>query len=382
MNQFASLTQASLIAALEEVAQAGNDTECGVAIASAAALLQEAVLGEQDPKEVTGSIEAVPTRLAPHLATVVDRAVSFSLLDDDSTLGLWLVPVVLSLPDKLPSIVPLETSTMNGLKATAYLQAQLGLNKVGGWTYVLPALFSLEQIRQADLHELITLPHQAQAVVRGERSAVEFGGNAGIEGSQGGPALYFLPFVAKHPAGVDIGMPHPCERVLHRLTKWVTDSLDGRVADLSEVAVHVGPQPHAFSAALPVGERLQLDVKVREMLTEVCDQAQVHPNGLAALVAPYVTRQMNDEYVLGISLVSRLTGAFVATLSLVIDFDDKDGFVVGMAARVLEEMGMQVIQLRHEPISTITCQHCGHLQYAIPHIPQNHGEAMASTKVQ
>lgn len=376
-----SLSATSLNLALEAIAKATSDAAVAEALTSAAALIQNAVLSGQAPDVVRAAIDGCSNQFATQLAAVLDRAVSFTQQDDGSTLGLWLMPVVVSAQVATPSVIHLETSSMNGLKAAALLQGQLGLAGNGGWTYALPMLISMDTATSSDLSDLINLPQQVNAMVRGEAKSVAFGDSAPQARSTNGRAIYFLPFVAKHPAGLDIDMPAPDERVNHRVHKWIRDSLTVQGGSLADVAVHVAPQPHPFAAALPVGERMLIDVRVREMLTAVCDQVDIRPNGLAALVAPYVTKQMNDTYVLGISLISRLTSSFVATLSLVVDFDDTEGHIVGMTSRILEEVGMQVIQLRHEPIDTISCQHCGHLQFAMPAISSNHSGTFADRKM-
>lgn len=376
-----SLSTTSLNLALEAIAQASSESAVADALTAAAAMIQNAVLSGQGAEEIRAAIESCSSKFSSQMAAVLDRAVSFTLLDDGTTLGLWLLPVVISAPDTLPSLIHLETASLNGLKATALLQAQLGLAGTGGWTYALPMLISMDMATSADLSDLVKLPHQAHAVVRGAAKTVTFNQDTTEIRSANGRSIYFLPFVAKHPAGADINLPAPSERVNHRVGKWIAESLEQQRGVLTDVAVHVAPQPHAFAAALPVGERLFIDVRIREMLTAVCDQVNIQPNGLAALVAPYVTKQMNDTYVLGVSLVSRLTGSFVATLSLVVDYDDTEGHIVGMTSRILGEVGMQVIQLRHDPINTISCQHCGNLQFALPAIPHNHSETFADRKM-
>lgn len=366
-SQRAQLTPFTLADALESIVSAASDDQCAASLASAAALLQDAVLSGQAPHSVFEAIESCPPHLAPVLTPMVDRAVSFAPLQDGSMLALWLQPVALSSPWHLPAHITLETASLNGIKMTAYLQEQLAVNKLGGWTYVLPTLLSAEQIRQADIGELIRLPHQARAVIRGEHKAVEFHSAAIFEYNEPGVSLYFLPVVACHPAGAEIGLPAPSERTMHRLSKWVADSFDQQDGDAERLVVHVAPQPQPFSEALGVGERLVLDVSLREQVMMACARADVQPNALAALVAPYVAHEMEDEFVLGVSLVSRLTGAFVETLSLPVGASqDTPSEIVSMVHCILQEMGMQMVQLRHDPIDTIACQHCGNLQYALP----------------
>ncbi|GBG14352.1 UDP-N-acetylmuramoyl-tripeptide--D-alanyl-D-alanine ligase [Novimethylophilus kurashikiensis] len=366
-----TLTPSSLTAALEAIAASRNEDDCAVAITSAAAHIQEAVLAGITPKELLDAIDSCPETLAKELGTTVDRAVSFCQLDDGSMLGLWLLPVVVSRPVATASIIPLETESINGLKATSYIQAQMGVNRNRGWTYVMPMLLSSEQVKQADIGALIKLPHQAMALVRGQTANIKFVGDASVPAPLPGAALYFLPFITRHAPGVAVEPPAADERVMHRVQKWISDSLTAQSVDLTDFAIHVAPTPESYAAGMPAGERIFIDVRIREMMTGLCDQLNVLPNALAALVAPYVTKQMDDTYVLGVSLVSRLTGAYMATLSMQVDYDDPHGHIVGMTSRILNEMGMQVIQLRHDPIQTVSCQHCGNLQYAVPVLNPN-----------
>jgi len=364
----ADLTPTSLLTSLEQLACAATEDACASALVSAAGLVQEAVLGGQSGDSFHGALSTCPQDLGMQMTAVLDRAVNFHLLASGGTLGLWLLPVVVNAGKALPSTIPLEARTMNGLKMSGCLLEQLGLStamaggKRAGWTYILPALYSDEQIRNIDLGELIRLPHQARDVVRGARKAVSFDAGADRAGAAG-VSLYYLPFVAFAPEGLPPTMPMGSAKTTTRMTQWATDTLQPMLAD--GFSVHVGHVPQPFSLALRVGQRLRTDVHLRELMQRVSAESGVAPNGLAALVAPYATKQTDGTFMVGVSLVSRLTKNVVATLSLPAESEGGED-EVAQVTHILKDMGMDCIQDFHAPITTIACQHCGNLQYALP----------------
>lgn len=378
------VTPGNLSSSLLEIMSATDEDQCARAIVAAATIIQESILAGQPSDDVTEVLSNCPSALASALATAMDRAVSVSSLEDGSSLALWLLPVVLSSEAALPSTIALETRSINGLKTAAYIQSQMGLDSAGGWVYMLPTLLSAEQIRQARIDGLVKLPHQARAVVRGRTKSVGFRGDPMLAASDPGVSLYFLPFVAHHPVGAAIGLVPASERTMHRVSRWVLDSIGRRPEQTFEA--HVAAAPQLFSEALAVGERLCMEVSLREMVLTVCEHAGVEPNGLAALVAPYsvAVDEDDDSQVLGITMVSRLTGAYIATLPISMGtFGPQDqehqGLRVNLAYRILQDMGMQAIQLRHEPIETFACQHCGNLQYARPTVTPASGQVIFET---
>lgn len=369
MTNAAELTPSSLMVSLEQLASAKTEQECASALVSAAALIQESVLAGQSPKSFQEALESCPEDLGAQLGAVMDRAANFHMLEDGGTLGLWMLPVVVSAGKALPAAIPLETNTLNAIKVSGSLLQQLGLSamKTGGnrmgWTYVLPTLYSEEQIRNTDLGELIRLPHEAREVVRGERKAISFNAGDNLGELEPGANLYFLPFIAFSPEGLPPAMPLGSAKTMSRMSQWVTATLQPKLNDA--FVVHVAHLPQPFSLSLRVGERLRMDVRLRELMMRVCNDSGVEPNGLAALVAPYATRQSDGTFMVGVSLVSRLTKNVVATLSLPVESDDGQE-EVALASHILKDMGMDCIQDYHQPIHTIACQHCGNFQFALP----------------
>ena len=277
------------------------------------------------------------------------------------------MPVVLTSEKPLPSLIALETNSLNALKMSAYLlqQLQLTADKGGhaatGWTYVVPALYSEEQLREADLGTLVRLPHEARAVVRGEREELSF--EVGTTSTlDAGTTLYFLPFVAYSPAGFPSSMPNPSSKTTTRLSQWIADTLEPVVGD-SFTSYPVQPSP--FTLGLKAGDRLLMDVKLRATMLTICNESGVEPNGLAALVAPYATRDSDGAFMVGVSLMSRMTQNVVATLAVPVTSDEGQEEVT-LTTHILSDMGLVAIQHHDETISTFSCQHCGKVQFALP----------------
>ena len=366
--KFANLTSASLLVSLQQIASAATEAECANALVSAASLMQGGVLAGQSPESFREVLESCPADLGLHLGAVMDRAVNFHPLEEGGTLGLWLLPVAISAEAALPATIALETATLNGLKMSGCLLEQLGLSAVKagtrtGWTYVLPTLYSEEQIRNADLGQLVRLPHEARQVVQGTRKSLAFAAGEGADICDAGVNLYYLPFVTFAPEGLTQTLPMTSAKTTTRITQWATDTLQALLAD--GFTVHAGPAPQPFSLALRVGSRLRMDAHLRESMQRVCAASGVEPNGLAALVAPYATSQTEGTFMVGISLTSRLTKNVVATLSLPVESEDGQE-EVALTRHVLKDLGMECIQDVPAPIDTIACQHCGEFQFALP----------------
>lgn len=369
MMKFAKLTSSSLQVSLEQIASAASEAECAGALVSAASALQEAVLAGQTPKSFREVLESCPDGLGLHLGAVMDRAVNFHNLASGGTLGLWLLPVVVTADKSLPATIALETTSLNALKMSGCLLEQLGLSAAktagsrAGWTFVLPTLYSEEQIRNADLGELLSLPHEARDMVRGTRKAISFTANDGAAACDAGVNLYYLPFVAFAPEGSAPALPMGSTKTATRMTQWASATLEAMGA--AGCIVTAGPAPQPFSMALSVGQRLRMDVSLRELMQRVCADSGVEPNGLAALVAPYATPQTDGTFMVGVTLTSRLTKNVVATLSLPVESADGQD-EVALTIHVLRDLGMDCIQDVPAPIDTIACQHCGEFQFAIP----------------
>jgi hypothetical protein len=363
----AILTSSSLFVSLQQIASAATETECATALVSAASLLQESVLKGQSPESVREALESCPDEMGMHLGAMMDRAANFHPLAD-GTLGLWLLPVAISASAALPATIALESASMNGLKMSGCLLEQLGLSaaKAGartGWTFVLPTLYSEEQIRNVDLGTLVRLPHEARDVVRGTRKALNFVAGPGAEVCDAGVNLYYLPFVTFAPEGMTQTLPLASAKTTTRITQWATASLQAMQA--GSATVHAGPAPQPFSLALRVGTRLRMDAYLRESMQGVCAASGVEPNGLSALVAPYATRQTDGTFMVGVTLVSRLTKNVVATLALPVESADGED-EVALTIHVLKDLGMECVQDVPAPIDTIACQHCGNFQFALP----------------
>jgi hypothetical protein len=375
------LTPSSLVVSLEQLASAQNEQDCAAALVATTATIQESVLSGQSQEEFQAALNACPEGLMGQLGAVLDRAVNFHLLQDGGTLGLWMLPVVVSTDKALPNVINLETQTLNAMKMSGTLLQQLGLTaqQTGGnrtgWTYVLPTLYSDEAIRDADIGELIRVPHEVREVIRGERKKVSFKAKQVDTLVEPGANVYFLPFIAFSPEGLPPSLPMGSAKTVHRMTQWVSATLEPVLKD--GFVAHVAQYPQPFTLALRVGERLRMDVRLRELMLRLTNDSGVEPNGLAALVAPYATRQSDGSFMVGVSLVSRLTKNVVATLALPIESAD-DREVVALATHILKDLGMECIQDFHEPISTIACQHCGKFQFALPS-PDVASKGMAQT---
>jgi len=363
-----TLTQSSLLQSLSAIADAKSEDQCASALVAAATLIQGAIQADQPVDSFNEALGACPDNLRPQLAATMDRAVSFHLQEDGGTLGLWLVPVVLQADDILPPVLPLETASMHAMRLNAALLNQFKLTREHlaassplGWTFLLPELYAYEQLSAADIGELIRLPQQARAKVQGGRRDIRFWTCDEQPREDARTQLYFLPVVAYHPAHV--GVPAASEVVVQRLTTWIRKSLPN--FNEETLAVRVGSQPQPFAVGLTAGTRLRSDVRFRDIMSEVVQRSGVEPNGMAALVAPYSTQNRDGEIMLGVSLVSRLTGSRVATVALPVE-SNTGSEEVALATSLLKEMGMFCTQHHAAPINTFACQHCGGIQFANP----------------
>lgn len=362
-RQVSILTTTSLSVALEQIVRAPSEDACAAALVSAASLLQTAVMNGQSGETIFEAIENCPRNLGKPLAAAMTRAVEFQLLEEGETLGLWLIPVVLNTKAQLPGVLPLAGG-LDQLKLAGILQEQLALKaapgEAGGWNYVIPALYSEDKLRDAELPDLVRLPMHARQLVRGERQSLNFLAGGDLTASAPGVSMYFLPVVACYRANAAVGVPQASERMMHRLSRWVRTTLESH----TDLLIQVSPRPQPFATALQVGDRMLLAARVTGMMHEISERTGVAFNGMSALVAPYAVRA-HENLVLGISLVSRLTNAPIATLTLPIDGDDGEQ-EVALVTCVLQDLGTEQVQRQADPIHTLTCQHCGGMQYAMP----------------
>lgn len=372
LKTVAPLTPSALSVALTEVAEAKSEKDCALALVAAATRLQEAVLSHQDPESFHDALDSCPPHLSHYLNAAVDRAVNFHGQEDGGTLGLWLLPVAMTIAQPLSGIIPLDVTTSSGsltslrLSSALLKQFKISAENVGpgrrvGWTYVIPALYSDETLNEADMGELVRLPLQARAAVRGDCANIHFAPVEQAQDSVDMVHLYYLPVVVYHPEGCAVGLPDSSEQTMHRMTRWLQKTLP----NLDANAVRVASQPQPFSVALGVGERMRNDIKLRIVINTLVQKTGVEPNGMAALVAPYVTQNRDGDMTLGVSLISRLTQSTLATVALPVSSAD-GAEEAALTTHALRDMGMVCVQHAPHPIDTIECQHCGMIQFNMP----------------
>ncbi len=353
LRQESLLTVTALTSALGAVAPGRDADEIAVSIVSAATLIQAAVqagMAGDDLSEVLSTCRTVPG-----LSQALDRAVSVALLDTGATVSLWLHPVVLD-EGRTESIIPLAGGN-HELKAAAYLQAQLALPE-GGWVKVMPELCSARQVRDLAIDELIGIPHRVRESIRCGTKMLSMRDVASSE-STPDSSLYFLPMVVYRPYGEGASAPALSDRVTHRITKWVSESLPG-------VAPAVAGYPSVFSEGVQAGLTFHLLTSVRRWVTQICETSELSPNALSALVAPYVDQ--HGRPAMGLTLASRLANHVVATLAVPVSgmSAPDPGRLAQLLARVLRNIGITLVSVELSPISTITCQHCERLQFNAP----------------
>ena len=123
---FTELTQATLWTALKAISTAKSEQECSHALLSAVTLLQNAVLNNQNPDSLNAALKSVPPEMAQSLMEVLGCAVDFHKVNNGATLGLWLLPVSISIDKGFETPVSL-VSGMPALRASGLLLEQLGL---------------------------------------------------------------------------------------------------------------------------------------------------------------------------------------------------------------------------------------------------------------
>jgi hypothetical protein len=358
------LTPSSLTTALLNIASANSPEDKQALLVAGATLLQRAVLVD-DLNAFDAALDSIPGHLQVPLNAVMQRSVEVHAQADGSQLALWLIPVVVALKNaNLPSILPLESSSMSQVKLSGLLLKQFGLADVFsksdvaemGWNHIVPFLYSMEQVTAADLFSLISLPLQAQARIRGDASDIYFDCGP-LEPARADESLYFLPVVVKHGAGAPIEQPAPDAVMAARLATWVDQTITEANNGIKAL-VRVSEQPYLYTEALDAGEKFELDVKVVSLVESVSEQVKVHAHGMSALVAPYHELR-TDEFVLGITLTSRLTNVALATLAIPIVSEGMDESL--QASKTLQKMGLHV-HVHMSPIASKSCQHCGEMQ--------------------
>jgi hypothetical protein len=367
------MTPDTLFQALSAIAGGSDEEASANALVNAATMVQDAILNEQRADTFNAALAGCPAQYGKVLAAVLNRAVDFHQMRDGGRLALWMLPVVLGARAALPEVIVLDSTSLQAIRMASSLMSQLGLTatdedkKAGnpfGWTYVMPKLYSAESIQSAELGELVRLPHQAREVLRGERKRVSFEPGEQRKTGTGAGQLYFLPFVAYHPAGHQIGLPQSSEAVIERMTRWVRTTLE-RTEGADELDIRVAAQPQPFTVALNVGSRLRHESRARFAVAETIARSGVEANGIAALVASYAVEDAMGELTLGVSFVSRLTGAPLGSLQLPVESENctEDA---GMMKHLLTQMGLKCTESHPHPIRTFACQECGSLQLSFP----------------
>ncbi|MBK3779862.1 hypothetical protein G3A43_06315 [Paraburkholderia aspalathi] len=368
------MTPESLFQALSAISGSSDEEATANALESAATLVQDAILNDQPSDSFNAALSSCAAQHGKLLSAVLDRTVEFHPLRDGGRLALWLLPVVLGASSALPEVIVLDSTSLQSMRMASSLMSQLGLTATEedkkadnplGWTYVMPKLYSYESMQSAELGELVRLPHQARAVLRGERKRVSFEPGEQRKTDAGAGQLYFLPFVAYHPEGHQIDLPQASEAVIERMTRWVRTTLVQADGANSELDIRVAPQPQPFTFALTAGARMRQESRARFVISETIARSGIEANGMAALVAPYAVENAAGELTLGVSLVSRLTGDPLARIELPVEAED-GGDDAAMVTTILTQLGMKCAQYHSHPINTFACQECGSLQLSFP----------------
>lgn len=356
------VSASSLTTALEKVRRASSERECAAALVTVATMLQEAVLRKQPMADINDAIDACPDSLGMVLGAAMDRAVNFTQTER-GTMGLWLLPVRLVSEEALPGLIQLTNDKMRAMKMAAAVQAQMKLleSSVPGWCFTIPALVSDEALRNAELSSLIQFPQQVQSLIQGEREQVSFIEELDFEEVEAGVSVYYLPMVIFHPNGTSLDAPTSSEQLVHRMFRWVEESVAPET--VTEITVSSVPQP--FSLALRVGQRMELGGRFRQMMLDLRAKSDIDFNGMAALVTPYEVRNKDEDLLLGVSLVSRLTKTALASMTLPV-LEGAGEEEMAIVTAVLNELGVERVQQHQHPVGTIACQHCGNIQFALP----------------
>lgn len=360
MGYASYITAERLRSALSEIAIAKTEVDVASAIATAAKLVQTAVTSGQPSDEFLDALSGVEgVKESAHLSTVLDRAVSFHLQDDGSTLGFWLMPVAIGdHPQARGATLDLRVDSLQLLRASADLANQMGLfGMADGWVTALPRLVSSTATTNADLAAIINFPQEVRKLMQGKIKAVDFKVDRSQQSEHG---LYFLPLVTKHPKGAAIVQPEVHANVASRVEDWVRSSLRGP----SIVKCLMAPMP--FAEAVDSGEDFARRATYGQVVESAVANMGVAPSGMAAVVAGYHTHTADGtkyEY-LGLTLLSRMTGAVLSTVAIPVAEANPD--YLAEAKHILMAMGVAKVQVVQDNIGVTTCHHCGEIQFALP----------------
>lgn len=349
-----------LRSALSEIASAKTELGAASALASAASLVQAAVAAGQPSDAFLDALSGVEGfKESTYLSSVMDRAVSFHLQEDGSTLGFWLMPVVIGdHPQAKGATLNLRVDSLQLLRASADLAKQMGLLGVeDGWVTALPRLVAHTAAMNADLSAIIGFPQEVRNWMQGRLKSVNFKVDSSQDSAHG---LYFLPLVTKHPEGAAINPPEIDANVAARVEQWVRSSLRGE----SVVTCPAAPLP--FAAAIESGEDFARRAAYSAVVESAVADMGVAPSGLSVVVAGYHTHTADGskyEY-LGLTVLSHMTGAVLNTAAIPVP--DATADYMEEAKHIIKAMGVPKVHVIQGNINTTTCHHCGELQFALP----------------
>lgn len=361
-----NLTSSSFEAALVAIQTAKTEKACGAALVAAAAMVQRAVLGGQSPSDLMEVLESAGATYPTGVEAVLDRAVDVHDLEDGGQLRLWLVPVALVSEVAFSGHISLGKTGMKKMVVESLLQGSLSLRKetsapagsgIQGWVQVLPGLYADEALQQADISELLMLPHRVRNVLRGSSKTLRFAAEATTPAP--GVQMFYLPVISYAAPGVAPSVAKSSIPLATAISNWVKSSLPKEFADVTDVQVCT--TTHGFSAAFDVGDRMKREISVKHMLASVIQNSAVAPNGMAGLIALYHPQGMAEQFI-GVTLVSRLMQQTVGLLNVPVE--SEDGMEeLAQVRQALHEAGVTRVTVSQAPVPTIVCQHCGYPQY-------------------
>lgn len=363
---FTELTQATLWPALKAISTARSEQECSHALLSAVTLLQNAVLNNQNPDSLNAALKSVPPEMAQSLMEVLGCAVDFHKENNGATLGLWLLPVSISIDKGFETPVSL-VSGMPALRASGLLLEQLGLTPTqldtvdAGWVYPIPALYTPDQLNSSELSVLVQLPHVARRVVRGDAKGVTLplGKGSCLAGSN----VLYMPFIAYSPRGQEC-VRELSEKFVSAMTKWVTASLTGNGLTGS-VTVGVPAVPRPFSESLQDAPLQAFREKLRYFLDLAVRNSGVSPKGMVAQLSLSTTPQTGVQQLLCIRLKAHLTRQPLSSSAMpTFTIESLDELIE--AKQLLRELGVARVQTSRAPIDSLTGPHRGGLQVLAP----------------
>lgn len=363
---FTELTPATLWPALKAISTSRSEQECSDALLSAVTLLQNAVLNNQDPDSFNAALKSVPPEMAHCLMEVLGCAVDCHQESNGATLGLWLLPVSISIDKGFETPVSL-LSGMPALRASGQLLEQLGLTPTqlgtaaGGWVYPIPALYTPDQLNSSEMSVLVQLPHATRRVVRGDAKgvALPLGKDSCLPGSN----VLYMPFIAYSPRGQE-HVRQLSEKFVSAMTKWVTASMTGNGLTGS-VTVGVPAVPRPFSESLQDTPMQAFRAKLRYFLDLAVRNSGVSPKGMVAHLTLSAIPQTGVQHLLCIRLKAHLTRQPLGSIEMP-TFTIESLDEMTEAKQLLRELGVARVQTSRAPIDSLPGSHRGGLQVLVP----------------